>query len=176
MQRLHLIIGVPIIRSYHYRSQWQYRYQSPGTTIVALYNNGTHLYYDPLFQDTVTYYDSTTWLWVPFRDFQEPKLVLANRNFAGIGTAKDVIVLHHMGHDKSDSSVRVRVIGGPSDWLPMKTRVIPKHHILYLMVRSGKIIGSICVNQPLPFWMMKDSLPLRPIAPWTKSTRLTLRF
>jgi hypothetical protein len=173
---MHLVIEVPIIRSYYYRSQCQYRFQSPGTTIVALYNNGTHLYYDPLFQDTITHYDSPTWLWVPFRDFQEPKLVLANRNVTDIGTAKDVIVLHHMGHDKCDGSVRIRALKGMSQWLPKKPRIIPKHHILYLTVEGGKIKKGICVNQPLPFWMLKDSLPLQPIAPWTKSARLTLRF
>ncbi len=166
MQRwlIQLIVNVPIIKSYVYRKRWHDKFDD-NVTFVAIYNNGRSLYLDPFYRSAVTHYDDKVWEWIFYRDFCEPKFILANKNFCKEKPTKpDMIVLQHLGHDEYGNA-RVLTISSPARKRPEHIK-IPRQHILYLAVRNGLILGNMTVFQPLPCKLFNSGYKLRPIAKW----------
>jgi hypothetical protein len=147
-----LIIKVPIIASYQHRKRWQERFDE-NTTIVAIYNSGWNLFYDQKHSPATTHYDYQ-WSWIFYRNFCEPRYILANKNFSKrIPTRSDMIVIQHLGHDEFKTArILTRSCWTGARYEHVK---IPARHILYIAVKNGKILGRTIVYKHLPGKLIK---------------------
>lgn len=143
-----VFVELPIITNYIRRKRWQDQFEND-VTIIPIYNTGRSLLQGSLQDDAITYYDpAKPWQWILYSDFQEPKYILANKNFLSEKATKlDMIGIQHLGHDDT-GTVRVLTMSSPRDSLPYCIQIPPKH-ILFLAVRKGIIVSRLRVYQHL---------------------------
>ncbi len=164
---MYIPIQVPIIASYHKRKLWQDRFNTKGVSTVAIYNTGRNLFFDHLHSPATTHYDYQ-WSWLQFRNFSDPRYILAKRKSPDATLTKhDMIVLQLLGHDSAGTAaIRTR-----RSWLYKKfssefvAKSIPAKHILYYAVKNGCIIGCMLVGNHLPCRLFKTfgGLEVQPI-------------
>jgi hypothetical protein len=150
---IHIPIQVPIISGYHRRKLWQDRFNTRDVSIVAIYNTGRNLFFDHIHSPSTTHYDYQ-WSWLQFRNFSEPRFVLAKSKFPDDKPTKhDMIVLQLLGHDSVGTAViRTRRSWARSEYV---TKSIPAHHILYFAVKNGSVLSCMLVPQHLPARLFK---------------------
>ncbi len=145
----------PPIRDFRQRRDWDNR--NSGNSILALYNTGDGLFFDPNYQTASSYY-CLPWHWMKFAVFMDSSCISASHKKWIAGCFPDVVPFQNLGHNK-DRYAQVRVgvskIKGDGSWqICNHVYTIPPLCILYVSVLFGRVKDTLLVYQPLPISLM----------------------
>jgi hypothetical protein len=154
------------IRQPAIRREWSDKNAS--NSIVAFYNTGSGLFFDPFFLRADTSYHYP-WLHVPFRIFcTQTKIKVSHK------LIQDLVAFQHSGHGPCGVA---KILVGPYRWTKSKNRfvdtnvanrevLIPPLCIQYLAIKSGEVVDQLLVCQPLPLlFFSKSGMTLSSVTP-----------
>ncbi|HZS43150.1 MAG TPA: hypothetical protein VFA52_02945 [Candidatus Paceibacterota bacterium] len=147
------VVG-PLIRNCRVRRNWADQHSGKYDNIIAFYNCGRSLYYDPRFQKPNSFYDQP-WHWIKFLDHQKESQILTSYAlFAGF--LRHQVRFQHLGHDEETRTACI-MIGSRwngREYVLDRKLVIPKLCILYVVIHLGHYRSSLLEFQPLPMRLM----------------------